>query len=105
MELLCKPEDPGWAGLVLVLPMQVTAHWQKFRATVSPGEEADKVQADFMKSAVRNVRYGPESLMEFTQWRVCHREGSTVPGVWFSCLSIVLEKSLVVKKAWGTVGS
>ncbi|XP_076779332.1 leucine-rich repeat and WD repeat-containing protein 1 isoform X1 [Arvicanthis niloticus] len=52
------------------LTNRVTAHWQKFRATVSPEEEADKVQADFMRSAVRDVRYGPESLIEFTQWRV-----------------------------------
>lgn len=39
-------------------------------ATRSPEEEAEKAQADFVKSAVRNVRYGPESLSEFTQWRV-----------------------------------
>lgn len=104
MEVLCKPEDPGWAGFVLP---QVTAHWQKFRATVSPEEEADKVQADFLRAAVRDVRYGPESLIEFTQWRVCHGEGSIVcvGGCWFSWFSVVLEKSLVVKKDWGTVGS
>lgn len=51
---------------------RVTAHWQKFIATVSPEEETDKMQADFMRSAVKDVCYGPESLSEFTQWRVCH---------------------------------
>ncbi|XP_023102441.1 leucine-rich repeat and WD repeat-containing protein 1 isoform X5 [Felis catus] len=52
------------------LTSRVTAHWEKFMATRSPEEEAEKAQADFVKSAVRNVRYGPESLSEFTQWRV-----------------------------------
>ncbi|XP_051017225.1 leucine-rich repeat and WD repeat-containing protein 1 [Acomys russatus] len=52
------------------LTNRVTAHWEKFLATVSPEEEADKVQADFLKSAVRDVCYGPESLRDFTQWRV-----------------------------------
>lgn len=40
-------------------------------ATRSPEEEVEKAQADFVRSAVRDVRYGPESLSEFTQWRVC----------------------------------
>ena len=48
---------------------QVTAHWEKCKAALSP-EEAEKAQADFVRSAVRDVRYGPESLSEFTQWRV-----------------------------------
>ncbi|XP_032287033.1 leucine-rich repeat and WD repeat-containing protein 1 [Halichoerus grypus] len=52
------------------LTSRVTAHWEKFKAAVSPEEEAEKAQADFVKSAVRDVRYGPESLSEFTQWRV-----------------------------------
>lgn len=39
-------------------------------AALSPEEQA-KAQANFVKSAVRNVRYGPVSLSEFTQWRVC----------------------------------
>ncbi|XP_029802070.1 leucine-rich repeat and WD repeat-containing protein 1 isoform X1 [Suricata suricatta] len=52
------------------LTSRVTAHWEKFMAAQSPEEEAEKAQADFVKSAVRNVRYGPESLSEFTQWRV-----------------------------------
>jgi hypothetical protein len=38
---------------------------------LGPEEETEKVQTDFVKSAVRDVRYGPESLSEFTQWRVC----------------------------------
>ncbi|XP_007938336.1 leucine-rich repeat and WD repeat-containing protein 1 [Orycteropus afer afer] len=52
------------------LTSRVTAYWQKFMATLGPEEEAEKIQADFVKSAVREVRYGPESLSEFTQWRV-----------------------------------
>lgn len=39
-------------------------------ASLSPEEGAKKAQADFVRSAVRDVRYGPESLSEFTQWRV-----------------------------------
>ena len=39
-------------------------------AALSPEEQA-QAQADFVKSAVRNVHYGPVSLSEFTQWRVC----------------------------------
>ncbi|XP_006971329.1 leucine-rich repeat and WD repeat-containing protein 1 [Peromyscus maniculatus bairdii] len=52
------------------LTNRVTALWEKFMATVRPEEEADKSQADFVRSAVRDVHYGPESLSEFTQWRV-----------------------------------
>ncbi|KAJ8798785.1 hypothetical protein J1605_016588 [Eschrichtius robustus] len=52
------------------LTSRVTAHWEKFVATLSPEEEAEKAQADFVRSAVRDVRYGPESLSDFTQWRV-----------------------------------
>ncbi|MBZ3875115.1 Leucine-rich repeat and WD repeat-containing protein 1 [Sciurus carolinensis] len=52
------------------LTHRVTAHWEKFMAALGPGEEAEKAQADFVRSAVRDVRYGPESLREFTQWRV-----------------------------------
>ncbi|XP_021507172.1 leucine-rich repeat and WD repeat-containing protein 1 isoform X1 [Meriones unguiculatus] len=47
------------------LTNRVTAHWEKFLATSSPEEGAA-----FTKSAVRDVCYGPESLREFTQWRV-----------------------------------
>ncbi|XP_012495774.1 PREDICTED: leucine-rich repeat and WD repeat-containing protein 1 [Propithecus coquereli] len=52
------------------LTNRVTAHWEKFMAAVGPEEKDEKAQADFVKSAVRDVRYGPESLSEFTQWRV-----------------------------------
>ncbi|XP_036760390.2 leucine-rich repeat and WD repeat-containing protein 1 [Manis pentadactyla] len=52
------------------LTSRVAAHWEKFMATRSPEEEVEKAQADFVRSAVRDVRYGPESLSEFTQWRV-----------------------------------
>ncbi|XP_020011998.1 leucine-rich repeat and WD repeat-containing protein 1 isoform X2 [Castor canadensis] len=49
---------------------QVRAYWEKFMTALGPEEETEKVQTDFVKSAVRDVRYGPESLSEFTQWRV-----------------------------------
>ncbi|XP_026981875.1 leucine-rich repeat and WD repeat-containing protein 1 isoform X1 [Sagmatias obliquidens] len=52
------------------LTSRVTAHWEKFMAALSPEEEAENAQADFVRSAVRDVRYGPESLSDFTQWRV-----------------------------------
>uniref|UniRef100_A0AC11CKE9 Leucine rich repeats and WD repeat domain containing 1 n=1 Tax=Ovis aries TaxID=9940 RepID=A0AC11CKE9_SHEEP len=51
------------------LTTRVATHWRKFMAALSPEEQA-KAQANFVKSAVRNVRYGPVSLSEFTQWRV-----------------------------------
>ncbi|CAI9173180.1 unnamed protein product [Rangifer tarandus platyrhynchus] len=51
------------------LTTRVAAHWKKFMAALSPEEQAE-AQADFVKSAVRSVRYGPLSLSEFTQWRV-----------------------------------
>lgn len=60
----------GWAW-IWSLSCQVTAHWEKFMASLSPEEKAEKAQSDFVRSAVRDVRYGPESLSEFTQWRVC----------------------------------
>lgn len=60
----------SWAWMWSLL-YQVTAHWEKFMASLSPEEEAEKAQADFVRSAVRDVRYGPESLSEFTRWRVC----------------------------------
>lgn len=69
---------PVWIWSLLC---QVTAHWEKFMATERPEEEADKSQADFVRSAVRDVHYGPESLSEFTQWRVCHWRGDAVLGV------------------------
>lgn len=49
---------------------RVTAHWEKFMASKSPEEATEKAQAEFVSSAVQDVRYGPESLREFTQWRV-----------------------------------
>ncbi|KAM5130519.1 leucine-rich repeat and WD repeat-containing protein 1 [Callospermophilus lateralis] len=52
------------------LTNRVTAHWEKFVAALGPGKETKKAQADFVKSAVRDVCYGPDSLREFTQWRV-----------------------------------
>lgn len=65
------PGELGWAGPESGAWCQVTAHWEKFMATLSPEEEAEKAQEDFVRSAIRDVRYGPESLSEFTQWRVC----------------------------------
>lgn len=69
---MCSLETQAGRGRFWSFLPQVTAHWQKFIATVSPEEETDKVRADFMRSAVRDVCYGPESLIEFTQWRVHH---------------------------------
>lgn len=47
-------------------------------AALSPEKQAE-AQADFVKSAVRSVRYGPLSLSEFTQWRVCPH-AAVLPG-------------------------
>ncbi|KAL0605525.1 Leucine-rich repeat and WD repeat-containing protein 1 [Plecturocebus cupreus] len=78
------------------LTSRVTAHWEKFMATLGPEEEAEKAQADFVKSAVRDVRYGPESLSEFTQWRV--RPRPDVQGVAgsriLSCLEVPGQEEL-----------
>ncbi|XP_048224732.1 leucine-rich repeat and WD repeat-containing protein 1 isoform X2 [Perognathus longimembris pacificus] len=52
------------------LSNRVTAYWEKFMAARGPEQEAEKVQTDFVNSAIRDVHYGPESLREFTQWRV-----------------------------------
>ncbi|XP_012887183.1 PREDICTED: leucine-rich repeat and WD repeat-containing protein 1 isoform X1 [Dipodomys ordii] len=52
------------------LSNRVTAYWEKFMAALGPEQEAEKVQTDFVNSAIRDVHYGPESLREFTQWRV-----------------------------------
>ncbi|KAF6125600.1 leucine rich repeats and WD repeat domain containing 1 [Phyllostomus discolor] len=52
------------------LTSRVTAHWEKFMASLSPEEGTEKAQEDFVRSAIRDVHYGPESLSEFTQWRV-----------------------------------
>ncbi|XP_023570269.1 leucine-rich repeat and WD repeat-containing protein 1 [Octodon degus] len=52
------------------LTNRVTAHWEKFMGALGPEEKTEKVQADFVRSAIRHVHYGPESLSEFTQWRV-----------------------------------
>ncbi|XP_006155717.1 leucine-rich repeat and WD repeat-containing protein 1 isoform X2 [Tupaia chinensis] len=52
------------------LTNRVTAHWEKFMATLGPNVETEKAQEDFVRSAVKDVRYGPESLRDFTQWRV-----------------------------------
>ncbi|XP_008830510.2 leucine-rich repeat and WD repeat-containing protein 1 isoform X2 [Nannospalax galili] len=52
------------------LTNRVRAYWQKFLTTRDPEEDAEKARADFVRSAVRDVCYGPESLSEFTQWRV-----------------------------------
>ncbi|XP_007518052.2 leucine-rich repeat and WD repeat-containing protein 1 [Erinaceus europaeus] len=52
------------------LTSRVTAHWEKFVAELSPEEALEQAGADFVSSAVRDVQYGPESLRDFTQWRV-----------------------------------
>ncbi|KAM4820565.1 leucine-rich repeat and WD repeat-containing protein 1 isoform 2-T2 [Thomomys bottae] len=52
------------------LSNRVTVYWEKFMAALGPEQEAEKVQTDFVNSAIRDVHYGPESLQDFTQWRV-----------------------------------
>lgn len=71
--------QPG-SAFIWSLPPQVTAHWEKFKETLGPGKETKKVQADFVKSAVRDVRYGPQSLSAFTQWRVRPPFSELAPG-------------------------
>lgn len=63
------------------LSCQVTAHWEKFMASKSPEEATEKAQAEFVSSAVQDVHFGPESLREFTQWRVSpvHPSASVLP--------------------------
>ncbi|KAM6155177.1 leucine-rich repeat and WD repeat-containing protein 1 [Rhynchocyon petersi] len=51
------------------LTSRVTAHWERFRATLGT-EMTEEAQADFVSSAIKDIRYGPESLSEFTKWRV-----------------------------------
>lgn len=52
-------------------------------ASKSPEEATEKAQAEFVRSAVQDVRYGPESLREFTQWRVspAHPSASVLPAL------------------------
>ncbi|XP_006859889.1 PREDICTED: leucine-rich repeat and WD repeat-containing protein 1 [Chrysochloris asiatica] len=57
-------------NLRLELTSRVTAYWEKFKASLGPEEEAEKARVDFVKLAVRDVRYGPESFSDFTQWQV-----------------------------------
>ncbi|XP_072909846.1 leucine-rich repeat and WD repeat-containing protein 1 isoform X2 [Hemitrygon akajei] len=75
------------------LKCQVNAYWdRKYKCQLSESSTADEIRAvgnNFVKSAVANVKYGPNSLSEFTKWRVemiasellasllLHKEGSS----------------------------
>ncbi|XP_072099341.1 leucine-rich repeat and WD repeat-containing protein 1 [Mobula birostris] len=56
------------------LKCQVNAYWdKKYKSQLSESSTADEIRAignNFVKSAVANVKYGPNSLSEFTKWRV-----------------------------------
>ncbi|XP_006889860.1 PREDICTED: leucine-rich repeat and WD repeat-containing protein 1 [Elephantulus edwardii] len=52
------------------LMRRVTAYWEEFMANLGPEKETEKAKADFVRSAVNDIRYGSESLSEFIQWRV-----------------------------------
>lgn len=69
-------------------------------AALGPGEEAEKAQADFVRSAVRDVRYGPESLREFTQWRV-----RALPLCWGSASLVLTTLEVSGHEGWVATGS
>ncbi|XP_051891732.1 leucine-rich repeat and WD repeat-containing protein 1 isoform X2 [Pristis pectinata] len=56
------------------LKFRVNAYWdKKYKAQFLESSTADEMRAvgnKFVKSAVANVKYGPNSLSEFTKWRV-----------------------------------
>ncbi|XP_067864105.1 leucine-rich repeat and WD repeat-containing protein 1 [Heptranchias perlo] len=56
------------------LMSQVTAFWEKnYKAQLSESSTAAEIRAvgkTFVKSAVAKIKYGPNSLSEFTKWRV-----------------------------------
>uniref|UniRef100_A0A4X2K460 Leucine-rich repeat and WD repeat-containing protein 1 n=1 Tax=Vombatus ursinus TaxID=29139 RepID=A0A4X2K460_VOMUR len=53
------------------LTSRVTAYWEKnYQDQLGSGAPAGDVHKEFVKSAVKDVRYGPESLSDFTQWKV-----------------------------------
>lgn len=53
------------------LTSRVTAYWEKnYQGQLTSGAPARDVHKEFVKSAVKDVRYGPESLSDFTQWKV-----------------------------------
>ncbi|XP_051847830.1 leucine-rich repeat and WD repeat-containing protein 1 [Antechinus flavipes] len=53
------------------LTSRVTAYWEKnYQVQVESRAQARELHKEFVKSAVREVRYGPESLSDFTQWKV-----------------------------------
>lgn len=56
------------------LKCQVNAYWnKKYKARLSESSTPDEIRAvgnRFVKSAVANIKYGPNSLSEFTKWRV-----------------------------------
>uniref|UniRef100_A0A7N4P0B6 Leucine-rich repeat and WD repeat-containing protein 1 n=1 Tax=Sarcophilus harrisii TaxID=9305 RepID=A0A7N4P0B6_SARHA len=53
------------------LTSRVTAYWEKnYQVQVESRAQTQELHKEFVKSAVREVRYGPESLSDFTQWKV-----------------------------------
>ncbi|XP_074045565.1 leucine-rich repeat and WD repeat-containing protein 1 isoform X2 [Macrotis lagotis] len=53
------------------LTSRVTAYWEKnFQDQLGSQTPARDIHKEFVKSAVKEVRYGPESLSDFTQWKV-----------------------------------
>ncbi|XP_074120245.1 leucine-rich repeat and WD repeat-containing protein 1 isoform X1 [Sminthopsis crassicaudata] len=53
------------------LTSRVTAYWEKnYKVQLESRTQARELHKEFVKSAVREVRYGPESLSDFTQWKV-----------------------------------
>ncbi|XP_043909793.1 leucine-rich repeat and WD repeat-containing protein 1 [Protopterus annectens] len=53
------------------LASRVTAYWQKnYKSKAESPETVKAVEKEFVKSAVKQVKYGPNSLSDFTKWRV-----------------------------------
>ncbi|XP_036623492.1 leucine-rich repeat and WD repeat-containing protein 1 [Trichosurus vulpecula] len=53
------------------LTSRVTAYWEKnYQDQLGSRTPARDIHKEFVKSAVKDVRYGPESLSDFTQWKV-----------------------------------
>ncbi|XP_043858025.1 leucine-rich repeat and WD repeat-containing protein 1 isoform X2 [Dromiciops gliroides] len=53
------------------LTSRVTAYWEKnYQEQLDSRAQAKDIHKEFVKAAVKEVRYGPESLSDFTQWKV-----------------------------------
>uniref|UniRef100_UPI00398EC64C leucine-rich repeat and WD repeat-containing protein 1 isoform X2 n=1 Tax=Pristiophorus japonicus TaxID=55135 RepID=UPI00398EC64C len=77
------------------LMSHVTTFWEKnYKAQLSESPTAAEISAvgkDFVRSAVAEVKYGPNSLSEFTKWRVL--QSSSGRNVMSSGSSIALSSS------------